>query len=1443
MVKFSKRYTRFTLLNNIYTSRQNAPVSLHKTKKMSKSIKTNTCFLPKKLLTLLMAIMLWNMPAAKAQSSYTVDTFNMSNTPVLTTDFLTTVAVGSEHTIWIGTLNQGLYRFSYYGNSDFVKAPYLTNHGIRHIMADNDGGIFVGQSGSSGAQAINGGVDYFPDTGFSGHIHFDALYAQPNPLQTRYVRALYPFNDKVYVSNSDDLTAGNTRMGGMSIIDGISESSYTVVRKAANSFSDVEENPYNVDGAQMTAIAGVPLAEDSAHIWLAAGRNCHTGGSCYSPMIMRFDMNNAQVDAFDETNSFDENGNPVLPFVNAAGSPTVRAMIADANPNLNQRVWVGMSNGLIAVYNYDYDTGYWTVPDLSALLPAGTAISANAMCTGNGRVYIGTTNGLLIFNGGDITDPASYTLLTMDDGLSGNNITGIAVVDELHDIWCSSGSGLMRIHEETECIVEAVISPQTDTTICEGESVQFHANAQSCYSYQWQKDGFDIGDDASSFTATESGSYRVIVSNIDDESDVETSVSVMVTVLPIVTPHVIIATDTNSVCEGSMVTFTADTANGGSNPLIQWLLNDNPVGSNSTTFSTDTLTDGDIIRCVLTNTDPCATPPSDTSNTITMTVIPAVTPTVSITADNTEICAGTEVSFNATATNEGSSPTYQWKKNDTNVGTNSDTYSSSALADDDVITCTLTSNANCPLPENVTSSGITMTVNPVVTPAISIVADDTVICGVSDVTFTATITDGGTDPVFQWKKNGMNVGTNSNTFTTALLTNGDVITCMLTSNAECTTQDTITSAGITMTLLPLLSPPSISINADNTEICSGMAVTFTATDTNGGSSPAYQWKKNGTNVGTNSATYSSSTLANGDVITCTLTSNANCILSTNVVTSSGITMVVNPSVTPAISIAANNTEICAGTAVTFTATATNGGGNPVYQWKKNGTNVGSNSATYSSTTLANDDVITCVLTSNATCVSPASVTSSGITMTVNPVLTPAISIAANNTEICAGTAVTFTATATNGGGNPVYQWKKNGTNVGSNSATYSSTTLVDDDVITCMLTSNAACVSPASATSSGITMTVNPVLTPAISIAANNTEICAGTVVTFTATATNGGGNPVYQWKKNGTNVGVNSATYSSTALADDDVITCVLTSNATCTSPASVTSSGITMTVNPTVIPIISIAADNEDICAGTEVIFTATATNGGSSPVYQWKKNGTNVGDDDASYITSDLSDGDVITCVLTSNAACADPGAVTSSAITLTVNPMASPTISISADPETEAPNETNVTFTATVIDEGDNPQYTWFRNGTNIPGINSVTYIALAGTDFMDGDTISACLISDATCALSDTAWSNELVMEISGVSIDNVNKDASALFSLYPNPNNGRFIIEGPASGRGSYNLSISNVLGQKVYTQTEQVNGNKLRVEIAAGSLTPGIYFLEIAIEGKRVVVKQFVVK
>ncbi len=85
-----------------------------------------------------------------------------------------------------------------------------------------------------------------------------------------------------------------------------------------------------------------------------------------------------------------------------------------------------------------------------------------------------------------------------------------------------------------------------------------------------------------------------------------------------------------------------------------------------------------------------------------------------------------------------------------------------------------------------------------------------------------------------------------------------------------------------------------------------------------------------------------------------------------------------------------------------------------------------------------------------------------------------VSIAASpSNAICIGTQVTFTATPTNPGTTPVYQWKKNGTIVGTNSATYTDNTLTNGQQISCVLTSNVSCGTGSPATSNTVTMIVS----------------------------------------------------------------------------------------------------------------------------------------------------------------------------------------------------------------------------------------------------------------------------------------------------------------------------------------------------------------------------------
>jgi gliding motility-associated-like protein len=204
-------------------------------------------------------------------------------------------------------------------------------------------------------------------------------------------------------------------------------------------------------------------------------------------------------------------------------------------------------------------------------------------------------------------------------------------------------------------------------------------------------------------------------------------------------------------------------------------------------------------------------------------------------------------------------------------------------------------------------------------------------------------------------------------------------------------------------------------------------------------------------------------------------------------------------VAPAVTIATSINNICAGTPVTFTATPANGGIAPVYQWQVNGNNAVTNSIAFTGNSLVNGDVVTCIMTSNADCAVPAGVTSNSIAMIVNPVVAPSVSIVASVGTICAGTPVTFTATPVNGGAMPAYQWLVDGIDAGANNAEFTSNTLTNGDMVSCMMTSDAACAAPAGATSNSISMVVNPL--PTVNAGGNKT-LYEGSSITLNATAT-----------------------------------------------------------------------------------------------------------------------------------------------------------------------------------------------------------------------------------------------------------------------------------------------------------------------------------------------------
>ena len=187
------------------------------------------------------------------------------------------------------------------------------------------------------------------------------------------------------------------------------------------------------------------------------------------------------------------------------------------------------------------------------------------------------------------------------------------------------------------------------------------------------------------------------------------------------------------------------------------------------------------------------------------------------------------------------------------------------------------------------------------------------------------------------------------------------------------------------------------------------------------------------------------------------------------------TLTVNAAVTPTVTVSPSTADDCRGNPVAFTATITNGGANPLYQWMVNGQNTGTGSQQFTSNSLNNGDIITCILTSNAVCVTSPTATSNQAVFSVDPPISTSVRITSSATgPVCAGTDITFNAIAFSPDVSPIYQWQVNGVNVGANQSTFTTNSLADGSLVTCLLASVGKCLINPEATSNAIVITLDP---------------------------------------------------------------------------------------------------------------------------------------------------------------------------------------------------------------------------------------------------------------------------------------------------------------------------------------------------------------------------------
>lgn len=186
------------------------------------------------------------------------------------------------------------------------------------------------------------------------------------------------------------------------------------------------------------------------------------------------------------------------------------------------------------------------------------------------------------------------------------------------------------------------------------------------------------------------------------------------------------------------------------------------------------------------------------------------------------------------------------------------------------------------------------------------------------------------------------------------------------------------------------------------EPCTGSSLTFAAVVNNPGSQANYQWYVNNNTAGSNSASFNTSAVNEGDSVYCVF-SSLHCT-GTEIITSNKVAVHYGPGIAPIIDIAASDDKVCRGEAVTITATVQNAVA-PVYQWYKNDVAVGGNEATYNYLPEQADDKIRCDITTTGCA---GGVISSPV-VSVGAYAMPEINVTPGEAVVKPGSSVVITA--------------------------------------------------------------------------------------------------------------------------------------------------------------------------------------------------------------------------------------------------------------------------------------------------------------------------------------------------------------------------------------------------------------------------------------------------